>query len=122
MVELVRKKLEAVKELRSFTLEILGTSPRIDEEKLSRMIDERQKYMDYVTSINAEIELHMKTNPPDSEEEGEIKELNSQIRELFKEMVSLDKEIRKNITDELKVVKEQLNQPRQSPGTVNIKA
>jgi len=120
MVNLIRDKLEAVNKLKDFTIEILHTSPK-DDDRISSMIEKRQKYMDSINLINEEIENHSKYNSDKYLETEEIKMLNNEIKSSIQEIINLDKEIRKNISYELKNIKTKLNQPETSFRSVNIK-
>lgn len=121
MEELLRKKLEAVVELRSFTIEISKLSPKTDYEKISAMIDGRQRYIEKINALGEEIskkeELYSKVGEADK-----FSSLKKEIRELFRETAETDNMIRKNLNEELKNVKTILNQPEESVRLINIKA
>lgn len=117
MEELLIKKIETAKELRSHTKEIMSMPLKTEYMKVSAMIDERQSYIEKIDRINAEL----KELDKNFIETNEIKALKKELREIFKEVSELDNLIRKNINDELKNVKKNLNQPETLSKTLNIK-
>ncbi len=121
MEELLRKKLEAVVELQSFTIEISKLSPKTDYEKISAMIDARKKHIEKINEISEEIskneELYLRFGETDK-----FKVLKKEIMELFKEIAETENLIRKKLNDELKNVKNILNQPEEPARLINIKA
>ncbi len=121
MEELLRKKLEAVVELRNFTIEISKLSPKTDYEKISSMIDGRQKHIEKINAFSEEISkkegLYSKFGEADK-----FSSLKKEIREVFKETAETDNLIRKNLNEELKNVKNILNQPEEPTRLINIKA
>jgi len=118
LINLIYQKLEDVNKLKNHTKEILSLSPKIDDEKISNMIEEREKYINSINGINLEIKKYSISN----DNKKEINELNKQITESIKEIIIMDKEIRKLINVELLDVKGRLNQPQNNLNTFNIKA
>lgn len=118
MEELLKKKLNMAKELKSFTKKIMETSLITDFNMVNSMINERQQYVEKLNIINE------KVNELDANlmESSKIKNLKQEIRNTFKEIAELDNSIRKNINNELISVKKSLNQPESLLGQVNIKA
>jgi uncharacterized sporulation protein YeaH/YhbH (DUF444 family) len=55
------------------------------------------------------------------EDTDEIKKIKNAIRELVKEIIFMDKELRKDINLELKNVNEKLFKPEQTSKLLNIK-
>lgn len=119
MEKLLKEKLEAAKELRSFTMEIKELSLKTDYTKVNSMIEERQQYIEKINILNAKINNENNSNALDTEG---IKKLKKEIREVFMEISQVDNFIRNNINNELKIVKKNLNQPEASTYTLNIKA
>lgn len=116
MEKLLKEKLEAAKELRSFTMEIKELSLKTDYTKVNSMIEERQQYIEKINILNAKINNENNSNALDTEG------LKKEIREVFMEISQVDNFIRNNINNELKIVKKNLNQPEASTYTLNIKA
>lgn len=121
MIELFRKKLELVNDLKIYTNEIMLLSTKTDDKKISFMIEERQKYIETINIINHKIDKCLLSNVDDLKQVNEINNLKVSIRESIKEIINMDKEIRKNVSDELKIVKSKLNQPETKSKLVNIK-
>lgn len=121
MEKLLRDKLEAVRELRSFTKEIMALSSKTEYDEVNSMLDERQRRIEKIDNINKDIDTIEKSSGSITES-GEIRNLKNETREAIREIAEMDNLIRKNINDELKGVKNILNQPEASSGLVNIKA
>lgn len=121
MINLLKKKLEAVDDLKNFSMEIVSLSAKNDDEKISSMIVERQIYIETINSINYEIEKLLLSNEDNSNEADEIKSLKVCIRESVNEIINIDKAIRKNVNAELIVVKSKLNHPETTSKLLNIK-
>lgn len=119
--KLLNKKLEAVESLNNFTKKIMALSLKIEYNKVNAMISERQEYIKKVNSIDAEINECIK-NCKEFKETDEIKSIKGKIKTLVTETIEMDKTIRKNVNDELKSVKANLNQPKTLSTLVNIKA
>ncbi len=118
MEKLLIEKIETAKELRSHTKKIISMPLKTEYLKVSEMIDERQSYIEKIDSINAELNELDKSFV----ETNEIKALKRELRQIFKEVSELDNLIRRNINDELKNVKKNLNQPETLSKSLNIKA
>lgn len=121
MEKLLKNKFEAVVELKNFTKEISAHSVKTEYDKVNSMIEERQQYIKKINGINEEINKATELCSSFTESD-EIKNLRKEIREVLKETVEMDNLIRKNISNELKSVKNILNQPEKSKKMVNIKA
>jgi soluble cytochrome b562 len=119
MEELLKEKLNAAKELKIFTEEILEMSLKTDFIKVDSMIEQRQQYIDEISHINEEINNISNVVVKDTDE---IVDFKKEIREIFIEIAEIDKLIRTNINNELKSVKKSLNQPETLINTLNIKA
>ncbi len=122
MINLVKQKLEKVKLLRKYTEEILALSPKLDDEKISNMIEERQEYLDSISIIDLQINELLTLDENNNLNTEEINQLNKSIKESVKEIIQMDKVIRKAINTELKDVKIKLNQPQTKFSSLNIKA
>lgn len=116
MESLLINKLEAVKELRNYTKEIIELSLKIEYNKVNSMIDERQQFIEKINTINEEIKNS------NFSETSKVKNIKKEIREILKETADMDNIIRKNISNELKNVKKSLNQPDNHSKALNIKA
>lgn len=116
MEELLKNKLEAANELRNFTKEIMDLSLKTEYDKVNFMIDQRLQFIEKINAINEKIKNCS------FEETCEIKEIKNEIRETFKEIADMDNLIRKNLNEELKDVKKNLNQPEVTTKLINIKA
>ena len=53
---------------------------------------------------------------------AEIKELNTEIKQIFAAIFHEDSIIRKDISNELKAVRQKLNRPEERTNVINIKA
>lgn len=121
MEKLLKDKLEAVESLNNFTKEIMSLPIKIEFNKVNKMISERQEYIKKINSMDAEISEYIK-NCEKFKETDEIKSIKRKIKTLVTEIIEMDKTIRKNVNDELKSVKANLNQPQALSTLVNIKA
>jgi|GEM_PF-468541 len=121
MINLLKRKLDAVDNLKNFTREIMLLSAKTDDKKISSMIAVRQKDIDDINLIDVEIDEYLKFNKDSYIETDDIKTIKTNIRESVKEIISMDKEIRKNINVELKEVKDKLNQPQQKSRLINMR-
>jgi lipoate-protein ligase A len=121
MKELLDSKLKAAREFKNITIKTASLSMKTDYEKVNLLIEERQEHIEKINVINEEIS---KAEEPCSSftESDEIKRLKSEICEVFKETAEMDKLIRKNVNDELKNLKNILNQPETFTKLVNIRA
>lgn len=119
--KLLKEKLEAVENINSFTKEIMALSLKIEYSKVNAMIIERQEYIKKINSIDLEINEYIK-DCKKYKETDEIKSIKRKIKTLVTETIEMDKTIRKNVSDELKSVKANLNQPKTLSTLVNIKA
>ena len=115
MKELLNNKLNAVNELKKYTEEIVELSLKTEYDKVNTMIDQRQKIIENINSINEKIKTCCIA------ETGEINAIKKEIRSTLKEIADMDNIIRKNISDELKYVKKHLNQSDISQ-SISIKA
>jgi len=121
MEELLKSKLKTAIELKKFTTKIRDSSLTPQYDTVNTMLDERQKMIDNINSINEKIN-NEKTDKTDKiVKSKELINIDKEIKEVFTEIVELDNLIRKNIINSLKDVKEKLNHPQTSK-TVNIKA
>ena len=121
MINLLKRKIDAVDNLKNFTREIMLLSAKTDDKKISSMIAVRQKDIDDINLIDVEIDEYLKFNKDSYIETDDIKTIKTNIRESVKEIISMDKEIRKNINVELKEVKDKLNQPQQKSRLINMR-
>ncbi len=115
MEELLKNKLNAVIELKKYTEEIVELSLKTEYDKVNTMIEQRQKFIEDINTIN---EIIKKCGISETVETIDIKK---EIRSTLKEIADMDNIIRKNISDELKNVKKYLNQPDKSQ-SISIKA
>lgn len=120
MIDLFLEKHKSVNNLKNFTREILLLSAKTDDTEISLMITQRQKYIDDILLIDDEIEKSIRSNQA-SYIEDEIKSIKDNIRDSISQIISMDKEIRKNVNDELKNVKDKLNQPKSKSSLFNMK-
>lgn len=118
MEELLKEKLKAARQLKSFTKEISTVSLKTEYDKFDAMIDERQKYIEKIDTINNKLNEMSNASIDDSKEAAAIKK---EIREIFKDINEMDNVIRKNLQNELTSVKKSLNFPETSR-SLNIKA
>ncbi|WP_326910395.1 hypothetical protein [Sedimentibacter sp. MB31-C6] len=121
MLNLWEKKLKAAEKLNKFTEEIISLSPKIEEDKISSMILDRQKLIEEIEVISSMIEDYLSSNEKFVETE-EMKLLKMKVQELIKDTIEKDKVIRTIINKKIKTVKDNLNQPKNSSKFVNIKA
>jgi len=121
MINLLKKKLEAVDDLKNFSMEIMSLSAKNDGEKISNMIVGRQIYIEKINSINDEIAKCSLSNEEYINQADVIKSLKVNIRESIKEIINIDKVIRKNVNVELMDVKSKLNHPETTSKVLNIK-
>ena len=119
MEDLLKEKLDAARQLKSFTKEIMTVSLKTEYEKFNSMIDERQKYIEKVDIINNKLKDMSKNLS--KVESNEIKEIKKEIRKVFADISEMDNLIRKNLKSELVSVKKSLNHSETS-STLNIKA
>lgn len=116
MENLFKSKLEAVERLKSFTREIIELSLKTDYENVNSMVEKRKEYIQVVSEIDEKIkEIN------NLKETNEIKNIKKLIKQSVQEIIEMDKQIRKNLNDEIKIVKAKLNEPASS-GQLNIKA
>ena len=118
MEELLRTKLEAATKFKKLTSDINELSLKTDYDKVNSLIEERQQLIDGINALNDKI-IEEKNNK-NYVESVTVKRLNKEIQEIFAEIYETDNTIRKNINNELKTVKEKLNQPTNAK-SVNIK-
>ncbi|MDW5300034.1 MAG: hypothetical protein SA378_07845 [Sedimentibacter sp.] len=121
MGKLLKDKYEAVVSLNNFTKEIMKLPLKVEYTKINAMIGERQEYIEKIRDIDIKINEYIMNNGKFKESE-EVKNLKIKIKILVAETIEMDKEIRKNVNDELKSVKASLNQPQSFSKLVNIKA
>lgn len=121
MLNLFKKKLYKLQILKNYTKEILSLSVKYDDEKISSMITERQRFMDDIDLINDEIDKYIDANKDSYVETNEIAAVRSQIKEIIQEIIKMDKIIRKGVNDELISVKAHLNRHETSSNTLNMK-
>lgn len=122
MINLLKQKHETVNLLKKYTEEILALSPKLDDEKISNMIEERQEYIDSISIIDLQINELLTLDENNNLNTEEINQLNKSIKESVKEIIQMDKVIRKAINTELIDVKIKLNQPQTKFNSLNIKA
>lgn len=115
MEKLLRNKLEAAKELKEFTKNIVSLSLKTEYDKVNSMIEQRKLFIEKINFINE------KLNDFGTDEADEAKEIKKEIRTVFKEISDMDNQIRKNINTELRDVKKNLNQPDKSE-SINFQA
>lgn len=120
MEELLKSKLDLVKELKNFTKEIMGISPKNEYDKVNSMIDERQKYIEKINELNAKIS-EIENKDIKISHSDDVKTIKKEMRLIFSEIADMDNLIRKNINDELKNVKKNLNQPEATSKSLNVK-
>ena len=120
MEKLLKSKLEAAKELKLLTKNIRELSPKTEYYKFNSMFDERQQIIEKINAINTEI--NQARAGENFIETSEMKALNKEIKEIFTEIFYTDNTIRKNISNELKEVKQKLNHPETHTNKINIKA
>ena len=120
MEKLLKSKLEAAKELKLLTKNIRQLSPKTEYDKFNSMFDERQHIIEKIKAIS--VEINEAKDDANFIETNEIKALNKEIKEVFAEIFDTDNIIRKNISNELKEVKQKLNHPETHLNTINIKA
>ena len=119
MEELLRTKLEAATKFKKLTSDINELSLKTDYAKVNSLIEERQQHIDGINQLNDRIVVEK--NNKNYKESENTKNLNKEIQEVFAEIYETDNTIRKNINNELKTVKEKLNQPEAKAKAVNIK-
>jgi hypothetical protein len=117
MENLLKSKLEAVERLKSYTREITELSLRTDYENVNSMVEKRKEFINAVNEIDEKIK---KIN--NLKETNEVKNIKKLINQSVQEIIEMDKQIRKNLSDEIKIVKARLNEPVSSSGQLNIKA
>lgn len=117
MENLFKSKLEAVERLKCFTMEITELSLRTDYENVNSMVEKRKEFIDAVREIDEKIkEIN------NLKETDEVKNIKKLINQSVQETIEMDKQIRKNLSDEIKIAKARLNEPSSSSGQLNIKA
>lgn len=116
MESLFKSKLEAVERLKSFTREITELSFRTDYENVNSMVEKRKEFINEVSEIDEKIKKQNVIKDTD-----EVKNIKKLIKQSVQEIIEMDKQIRKNLNDEIKIVKAKLNEPTSS-GQLNIKA
>lgn len=121
MEKLLNGKFDSVVELKNFTKQIADLSFKVDYEKIESMISDRQKLMDKVSAIDAEI-ADYKNEHRNCPESDEAKIISKKIKEIIAEIIEMDKTIRKNLNDEMKIVNVNLNKPEKAAGSLNFKA
>lgn len=113
---LLKEKLLLASFLKSLTKEIIALSSKQNYEKINLMLDERQAIIDKINLIDKDIKTQNQT------EDNKIKELKKQLKTIFIETAKLENLLRKNIIEELKQVKKNLNQQQAPSNSLNIKA
>lgn len=112
MINLLKEKLDQVIKLKSLTQETLDLSSKAEALDIYNMIEGRQKYMDNIDLIEQKIkDLESTKKAFNKEDENKIANINKEIKEHIKQIVEIDKEIRKNLNLKLKNIKIKLNQP-----------
>jgi hypothetical protein len=117
MEDLFKSKLEAVERLKSFTMEITELSLKTDYEDVNSMVEKRKDYIVAVSEIDEKIKKISNLIETD-----EVKNIKKLINQSVQEIIEMDKQIRKNLSDEIKIVKARLNEPISSSGQLNFKA
>ncbi len=121
MINLLQEKLEEVEKLRNYTKQILSLSFKTDFEKINVMIKNRQKYESIIYSIDEEIKKFNSESDEKFNENSMITErLKNDIRESVNQTIIMDKEIRNKLNNELKSMKEIMNEPEKT-SKLNIK-
>lgn len=120
MINLLQEKLEEVENLRNYTKQILMLSTKKDFDRISSMIVSRQGYEEILNLIDGKIE-ELKSTENYCEDSMIIRGIKEDIKVAVKQIIEMDKEIRKRINVELKGIKEDLNQPEKTL-KLNLKA
>jgi len=120
MIDILQEKLETLKKLKNYTKEILLLSPKNDFLEINRMIENRKEYEKILNLVDVKLN-ELKSSGRYSEDSLIIKDMKESIVEEVREVIKLDKEIRKKISFELKETKENLNQPEKTL-KLNVKA
>lgn len=121
MLELYKQKAEAVQKLKSFTREIMSLSVLADYEKIQTMLSDREKYFQNISAVDDKINS-IKCKSGNPKEAEEINSIKSKIRNSVREIINMDKIIRRNVSEELKDTEGKLNRNTDHPRLVNIKA
>jgi hypothetical protein len=121
MINLLQEKLEEVEKLRNYTKQILSLSFKTDFEKINIMINNRQKYELIIYSIDEKIKKFNSESYEKFNENSMITDsLKNDIRESVNQTIIMDKEIRNKLNNELKSMKEIMNEPEKT-SKLNIK-
>jgi hypothetical protein len=121
MINLLQEKLEEVEKLRNYTKQILSLSFKTDFEKINIMINNRQKYELIIYSIDEKIKkFNSESNEKFNENSMITDRLKNDIRESVNQTIIMDKEIRNKLNNELKSMKEIMNEPEKT-SKLNIK-
>jgi translation initiation factor 2 gamma subunit (eIF-2gamma) len=119
MQNLLKKKLEAVERLKIFTEEIMMLSPKADHKKIKSMLEKRKKQIEAISTIDNKIKLLDEKSI--CEDMDEINSIKDKIKNSVFEIINMDKQLRKNISSELKNISAKINKPETSSGLLNIK-
>lgn len=121
MINLLQEKLEEVEKLRNYTKQILSLSFKTDFEKINVMIKNRQKYESIIYSIDEKIKkFNLESDEKFNENSMITDRLKNDIRESVNQTIIMDKEIRNKLNNELKSMKEIMNEPEKT-SKLNIK-
>lgn len=118
MERLLNTKLEQMMKIKQTTAKMLEMSAKLQDQEISKMMDDRQRLMDQVDDIDREIsKLSLESSNTQMYES-----LKNKIKVVAKEIIEMDKVLRRSIARELKEVKTKLSQPEQLQGALNVKA
>jgi len=120
MEKLCMEKLQTIINLNEFTKKIKELSFKSDYEKINSMVEERQLYMNKIDEIDEKIEEFKNIN--NHQETNEIKYIKKNIKKLIVEIIEMDKDIRKSLNDEMKIVNSSLNKTENPSKLLNFKA
>lgn len=121
MYELLERKLKLVIELREMTEQMVNTNVRYEEDDLLMLTDKRKKLMDEIDILDCEVD---KAGDKDTKD---IKKLKREIGDIIKQIIDMDKIVRKSVNVELdelrpKVKRPSLNAQNDFSTKINIKA
>jgi len=120
MTNLLREKLESVKELSNYTKIILSLSPKTDFNRINEMIEKRQKYKEVIDLIDEKID-ELKSKEIFSDDSKIINDIKIEIEKSIIQVIDMDKEIRKNINEEITSTKQNNFQVNETSKILNIK-
>jgi hypothetical protein len=109
MEELLRCKLKEANKFKELTQRINELSIKTEHVNVDSLIEERQGIIDNIDKIN--LTIKEEKSKEDYVETEEIKRINKEISRVFVKAYEIDNQIRKNINNELKTIKKNLNHP-----------